>query len=58
MSPDEVTERLNQVCDHIDDDLDGDRAFIAAAARRLLEKVEWDSSPDDGSTPEDKFDGT
>ena len=47
MSPDEVTERLNEVCDQIDDQGDGDRAFLAAAARRLLANVEWDSSPDE-----------
>jgi len=47
MSPEEVTERLNEVCDQIDDEADGDRAFLAAAARRLLANVEWDSTPDD-----------
>jgi hypothetical protein len=50
ISPDEVTRRLNEVCDQIDPN-DGDHAFMAAAARRLLKNVEWDSSPEDGCTP-------
>ena len=37
-APDEVTEAMNRVCDQIGDD---DRAFVAAAARRVLESVEW-----------------
>jgi hypothetical protein len=45
VSPDEVTERLNEVCAQIDDQADGDRAFLAAAARRLLKNVEWDPHP-------------
>jgi hypothetical protein len=58
MSPNEVTERLNEVCAQIDDDLDGDRAFLAAAARRLLKNVEWDSSPDDSCPTTDKVEGS
>jgi len=37
-APDEVTEAMNRVCDQVGDD---DRAFVAAAARRVLESVEW-----------------
>lgn len=37
-APDEVTEAMNRVCDQVGD---GDRAFVAAAARRVLESVEW-----------------
>jgi hypothetical protein len=48
---DEVTAPLNEVCDQIDPN-GGDRAFMAAAARRLLKNVEWDSSPDD-CTPDE-----
>jgi hypothetical protein len=58
MSPSEVTERLNEVCDQIDDQVDGDRAFLAAAARRLLKNVEWDSSPDDSCPTGDKIKGS
>ncbi|MGA3023515.1 MAG: ribbon-helix-helix protein, CopG family [Bryobacteraceae bacterium] len=36
--PDEVTEAMNRVCDEIGDTSD---AFVSAAARRLLEQVEW-----------------
>jgi hypothetical protein len=58
ISPDEVTARLNEVCSEIDDQNDGDRAFIAAAARRLLKNVEWDSSPDDDCMSKDKVEET
>ena len=37
-SPDEVTEAINQVCDRVGDQTDD---FVAAAARRILEKTEW-----------------
>jgi len=56
-SPTEVTQRLNKVCDQIDDQVDGDRAFIAAAARRLLKNVEWDSSPDESGPAKDTVEG-
>jgi hypothetical protein len=54
VSGSEVTAQLNEVLAQIDDEVDGDRAFIAAAARRLLKNVEWDSSPDDDSAAADK----
>ena len=37
-SPDEVTEAINRVCDEVGDQSD---EFVAAAARRILEKTEW-----------------
>jgi len=36
-SPDEVTEAINRVCAEVEQETD----FVNAAARRLLEKVEW-----------------
>ncbi|MEA2338384.1 MAG: hypothetical protein QOE82_2391 [Thermoanaerobaculia bacterium] len=50
MPRDEVTKRLNEVLDQIGDEIDEDRAFLAAAARRLLANVEWDSTPDDSDS--------
>jgi metal-responsive CopG/Arc/MetJ family transcriptional regulator len=38
-SPDEVTEAINRVCAEVDQT--EDVAFLNAAARRLLKKVEW-----------------
>ena len=35
---DEVTETMNRVCDEVGDD---DGAFLAAAGRRVLDRVEW-----------------
>jgi hypothetical protein len=35
---DEVTDAINRVVDEIDDQKDD---FVAAAARRVLEKTEW-----------------
>jgi hypothetical protein len=37
-APDEVTDTMNQVCDRVGGQQD---AFVAAAARRVLENVEW-----------------
>lgn len=37
-SPDDVTEAINRVCDQVGDQSD---EFVAAAARRVLEKTEW-----------------
>ena len=36
--PDEVTDAMNQVCDEVGDEPDD---FVAVAARRVLERVEW-----------------
>ena len=36
--PDEVTEAMNRVCDQVGAESD---EFLAAAARRVLERVEW-----------------
>jgi metal-responsive CopG/Arc/MetJ family transcriptional regulator len=36
--PDEVTEAMNRVCDEVGNTSD---PFVSAAARRLLEQVEW-----------------
>jgi hypothetical protein len=58
MSPDEVTKRLNEVCDQLGDEIDEDRAFLAAAARRLFKNVEWDASPDENRPTADKVDGS
>jgi metal-responsive CopG/Arc/MetJ family transcriptional regulator len=35
---DEVTEAMNRVCEAVDPD---DKAWSAAAARRVLERTEW-----------------
>ena len=35
---DEVTEAMNRVCDQLGDGRD---EFVAAATRRVLERVEW-----------------
>ena len=35
---DEVTDTMNRVCDEVGDDND---AFLAAAGRRVLDRVEW-----------------
>ena len=37
-APDEVTDTMNRVCE---EDGDGDDAFLAAAGRHVLERVEW-----------------
>lgn len=37
-APDEVTDAMNRVCDEVGGETD---AFVAAAARRVLERVEW-----------------
>jgi metal-responsive CopG/Arc/MetJ family transcriptional regulator len=37
-APDEVTEAMNQVMDELEKPVD---PFVAAAARRVLEKSEW-----------------
>ena len=37
-SPDEVTEAINRAVDQIGDQKD---EFVAAAARRILERTEW-----------------
>ncbi len=37
-APDEVTDAMNRVCDEIGDQSD---AFVAAVARRVLERSEW-----------------
>ena len=37
-APDEVTEAMNRVCDQVGAEPD---EFLAAAARRVLERVEW-----------------
>ena len=36
--PDEVTDAMNRVCDRVSTEPD---EFLAAAARRVLERVEW-----------------
>ena len=35
---DEITETMNRVCDEVGE---SDDAFLAAAARRVLDRVEW-----------------
>ena len=35
---DEVTDAMNRVCDQVGD---SDDAFVAAASRRVLDRVEW-----------------
>ena len=37
-TPDEVTEAMDRVCAAMNDEPDG---FVAAAARRALERTEW-----------------
>ena len=37
-SPDEVTDAMNRVCDEVGGETG---AFVAAASRRVLERVEW-----------------
>jgi len=37
-APDEVTEAMNRTCDQVGEGSDG---FVAVAARRVLERVEW-----------------
>ena len=37
-APDDVTEAMNRVCEEVGDGRD---EFVAAAARRALERVEW-----------------
>ena len=37
-APDDVTDAMNRVCDAVDGESD---AFVAAASRRVLERVEW-----------------
>ena len=37
-STDEVTEAMDRVCEHVGDQSD---PFVAAAARGVLERVEW-----------------
>jgi len=37
-APDRVTETLDRLCGEIDDETD---RFVAAAARRILERTEW-----------------
>ncbi len=37
-APDEVTEAVDRVCEHVENRND---AFVAAAARRVLENTEW-----------------
>ncbi|HXH95306.1 MAG TPA: ribbon-helix-helix protein, CopG family [Thermoanaerobaculia bacterium] len=37
-NPDEITDAINRVCDQVGDQRD---EFVAAAARRVLEKTEW-----------------
>ena len=37
-TPDEVTEAMDRVCAAVNDEHDG---FVAAAARRVLERTEW-----------------
>lgn len=37
-APDEITEAMNRTCDQVGATPD---AFVAAATRRLLERVEW-----------------
>lgn len=37
-APDETTEAMNQACDRVGKGPDG---FLTAAARRVLERVEW-----------------
>ena len=37
-APDEVTETMNRACEEVDDEVD---EFVAAAERRILERVDW-----------------
>ena len=37
-APDDVTDAMNRVCDEVGGATD---AFVAAASRRVLERVEW-----------------
>ena len=37
-APDEVTDTMNRVCEEVGDEND---AFLAAAGRRALDRVEW-----------------
>ena len=37
-SGDEITETMNRVCDEVGE---SDDAFLAAAGRRVLDRVEW-----------------
>ena len=37
-APDEVTDTMNRVCDEVGDD---DDAFLHAAGRRVLDRVDW-----------------
>jgi metal-responsive CopG/Arc/MetJ family transcriptional regulator len=37
-APDEITEAMNRVCAELDEPTD---KFVAAAARRILERTEW-----------------
>ena len=37
-NPDEVTDAINRVCDQVGEQ---NNKFVAAAARRILEKTEW-----------------
>ena len=37
-APDEVTDTMDRVCEEVGDEED---AFLAAAARHVLERVEW-----------------
>ena len=37
-SPDEVTDAMNRVCETVGDEED---TFIAAAGRRVLDRIEW-----------------
>jgi hypothetical protein len=57
MAPEEVTKRLNEVLDQLGDEIDENRAFLTAAARRLLKNVEWDLSPNDSCAVDTHRDG-
>ena len=37
-APDEITDTMNRICDEAGDSND---AFLAAAGRRVLDRVEW-----------------
>lgn len=37
-SPDEVTDAMNRICERVGDKED---AFVAAAGRRVLDRIEW-----------------
>ena len=37
-SPDEVTDAMNRICERVGDEED---AFVAAAGRRVLDRIEW-----------------